>query len=139
MQVSLNSYSGRMGILETHLWVPNGITFIYFKLGANYASRKTAQDYKWLSNTEVIDKDLKNFHVDDYLKSLQKWLKHFLLCDLQGHLMRRGFQVMTYIPFLRRANEAKTLDLKNHIFPIDRVLGVNWCIENDVFVFGSWF
>lgn len=42
---------------------------------------------------------------------------------------------MIYILVLRRVKEVKDLDLENDIFFIDRVLGVQWCVENDVFCF----
>lgn len=42
---------------------------------------------------------------------------------------------MTYIAVSRMAKEAKNLDLEHDILPIDRVLGVKWCVENYVFVF----
>lgn len=113
---------------------------------ANYALRKTAQDYKGLYNTEVINTVLKNFYVDDCLKSVKTVTEaSSLLCDLQDLLMRGGFhitkwisnsrEVMTYIPVSRRAKEVKDLDLENDTLPIDRALGVQWCVENDVFCF----
>ncbi|XP_065926161.1 uncharacterized protein [Magallana gigas] len=113
---------------------------------ANYALRKTAQDYKGLYNTEVINTVLKNFYVDDCLKSVKTVTEaSSLLCDLQDLLMRGGFhitkwisnsrEVMTNIPVSRRAKEVKDLDLENDTLPIDRALGVQWCVENDVFCF----
>lgn len=113
---------------------------------ANYALRKTAQDYKGLYNTEVINTVLKNFYVDDCLKSVKTVTEaSSLLCDLKDFLMRGGFhitkwisnsrEVMTYIPVSRRAKEVKDLDLENDTVPIDRALGIQWCVENDVFCF----
>ncbi|XP_062567165.1 uncharacterized protein LOC134229426 [Saccostrea cucullata] len=113
---------------------------------ANYALRKTAQDYKGLYNTEVINTVLRNFYVDDCLKSVKTVSDATsLLFDVQNLLMKGGFhiskwisnrrEVMNCIPFSERAKEVKDLDLDNDTLPIDRALGIQWCVENDVFRF----
>ena len=34
-----------------------------------------------------------------------------------------------------RATEVKKLDLVHDVLPVERVLGVEWCVENDAFQF----
>jgi hypothetical protein len=113
---------------------------------ANYALRRTAQDYEGLYHKEVINTVLKNFYVDDCLKSVKTTHEATsLLCDLQDLLMKGGFhitkwisnsrEVMNCIPLADRSKEVKDLDLDNDSLPIDRVLGIQWCVDSDVFCF----
>ncbi|XP_014673951.1 PREDICTED: uncharacterized protein LOC106814170 [Priapulus caudatus] len=86
------------------------------------------------------------FYVDDCLKSLNS-TKHAisLVKDLQAVLSHGGFhiskwisnsrEVMNSIPASERAKEVKDLDLNQDILPIDRALGVQWCVETDAFRF----
>jgi hypothetical protein len=111
-----------------------------------YALRKTAEDSRGQFNAEIINTVLGNFYVDDCLKSVKNvndaiWM----VKDLQTLLSSDGFKiakwisnsrdVMKPIPMSDRAKEVKDLDLDQHILPIDRSLGVQWCIETDTFRF----
>lgn len=42
---------------------------------------------------------------------------------------------MNSIPVSERAKEVKTLDLDRDTLPIERALGVQWCVESDFFNF----
>jgi len=112
----------------------------------NYALRKTAEDSRGQFNDEIINTVLRNFYVDDCLKSVKNvndaiWM----VKDLQALLSSGGFKiakwtsnsrdVMKTIPMSDRAKEVKDLDLDQNILPIDRALGVQWCIETDTFRF----
>jgi len=113
---------------------------------ANFALRKTALDCKGQFNDEVIDTVLKNFYVDDCLKSVRNTNDAVnLVKDLQALLKRGGFriakwmsnsrEVMRSIPVSERAKAVKDLDLDQDTLPIDRALGVEWNVELDVFCF----
>ena len=64
---------------------------------------------------------------------------------LKDLLMERGLHIgnwisnirdfMSLVPVLDRAKEVKDLDLDNGILPIDRSLGIRWCVKSDVFCF----
>ncbi|XP_014665117.1 PREDICTED: uncharacterized protein LOC106807320 [Priapulus caudatus] len=113
---------------------------------SNFALRKTAQDCKEQFNAEVVDTVLRNFYVDDCLKSLKSVDSAVsLVKDLQALLNCGGFhiakwisnsrEVMSYIPVSERAKEVKDLDLDQDVLPIERALGVQWCVESDAFCF----
>ena len=87
-----------------------------------------------------------NFYVDDCLKSLPaEGEASQLVSDLRALLLRGGFKltkwisnsrrVLETIPVNERAKEAKTLDLNKDGLPVERALGVKWCVESDTFNF----
>ncbi|XP_061191724.1 uncharacterized protein LOC133199952 [Saccostrea echinata] len=113
---------------------------------ANYALRKTARDSEGLFDSEIINTVFKNFYVDDCLKSIKTVDNATgLIKDVQRLLTRGGFHiskwisnnrdVMMSIPISERAKEVKGLDLDYDALPIERALGVQWCVESDVFCF----
>ena len=84
--------------------------------------------------------------MDDCLKSLPKEGETSQLAsDLQALLLRGGFKltkwisnsrrVLETIPEDERAKEGKTLDLIKDGLPVERALGVKWCVESDTFSF----
>ena len=112
----------------------------------NYALRQTAEEGRGHFNDKVIDTVLRNFYVDDCLKSVETVDGAITLVqDLQALLRRGGFRiakwisssrdVMRSIPISDRAKEVKDIDLDQEILPIDRALGVQWCVETDTFQF----
>ncbi|XP_062605642.1 uncharacterized protein LOC134267449 [Saccostrea cucullata] len=113
---------------------------------ANYALRKTARDSEELFNSEIINTVFKNFYVDDCLKSVKNVDYAIdLIKDIQRLLTRGGFHiskwisnnrdVMMTIPISERAKEVKGLDLDYNALPMERAVGVQWCVESDVFRF----
>ena len=95
---------------------------------------------------EVVNSVNKNFYVDDCLKSLpstEEALQH--ASDLRCLLSRGGFRltkwisnsrrVLDAIPEAERAKDVKNLDLTKEDLPVERALGVRWCIETDTFGF----
>jgi hypothetical protein len=113
---------------------------------ANFALRKTALDCQGQFNIDVIDTVLRNFYVDDCLKSVGSMNDAVsLVNDLQAVLGGGGFhiakwisnsrEVMSSIPVSERAKEVKDLDLDQDSLPIERALGVRWCVESDTFCF----
>ena len=113
---------------------------------SNFAQRKTAEDNSDHFPREVVNSVNKNFYVDDCLKSLpstEEALQH--ASDLRCLLARGGFRltkwisnsrrVLDAIPEAERAKEVKNLDLTKEDLPVERALGVRWCIETDTFGF----
>jgi hypothetical protein len=110
----------------------------------NFALRKSATDLEGEFNPEVIDTVLRSFYVDDYLKSVPsvKGAIH-LVKDVKSVLAQGGFhirqwisnsrEVVNTIPVPERAKEVMDLDLNQDAMPIERALGVRWCVESDEF------
>ena len=113
---------------------------------ANFCVTKTAQDNIGNFSREVIDTVLKNFYVDDCLKSVQSSCAAIDLrsqiCEL---LQKGGFRltkwscnckdVLETIPKADRAPTILDLDLNAEELPIERTLGVQWNMETDMFIF----
>ena len=113
---------------------------------ANLALRKTAEDNRHSFPPDVINTVKRNFYVDDCLKSLpgeQKAVEHVgSLCTL---LSRGGFKltkwvsnsrgVLQAIPEKERAKDIKDMDIRKDELPVQRALGVQWCVESDSFRF----
>ena len=113
---------------------------------ANYALRHTADEYEKMFGLEVANTLRRNFYVDDMLKSvpteddavsLVKGVKS--LCAKGGFNLTKfvsnGRKVMEAIPEKDRAKEIKGTDLSKDKLPIERALGVHWCVESDTFKF----
>ena len=87
---------------------------------------------------------LKDFYVDDLLKSVKSVVKGGSLADEITRLLNEaGFRltkwmsnsrdVLAMIPEGERAKPTLNLDLDN--LPVERTLGVQWDVENDVILF----
>ena len=113
---------------------------------ANFAVRKNAEDHKHEFPSDVISTVLKNFYVDDCLKSLPSSSEAVRHVDNLRELMSKGGfnltkwisndrKVLESIPLHDRAKNVKELDLTEDVLPVERVFGVSWSVENDKFVF----
>lgn len=113
---------------------------------ANFCLRKTAEDWKGYFSEETVNTVLKNFYVDDCLKSVKSVKEAVILVkDLQRLLDKDGFHISKWIsnsrdvinsiPVSERATEVKTLDLDHDTLQIEKALGVQWCVESDFFNF----
>ncbi|XP_054869314.1 uncharacterized protein LOC129349591 [Amphiprion ocellaris] len=113
---------------------------------ASYALKRCAEDNKDRFDAVAVDTVLHNFYVDDCLKSVaseQEAVK--LHQDLTAICQAGGFRltkwmtnsqnVLSSIPPEDRATEVKDLDLDQDALPIERALGVQWCIQSDEFKF----
>lgn len=109
---------------------------------ANYALKQCAKDHKESFTSEVIHTVLRNFYVDDCLKAVATEDQALALVqDLSALCSKGGFKlskwvsnsraVIASIPEERRAKEIKDLDLDQDVLPVERALGVQWCIESD--------
>ena len=113
---------------------------------ANLALCKTVEDNRHSFSPEVINTVKRNFYVDDCLKYLpdeQRAVQHVgSLCTL---LSRGGFKltkwfsnsrdVLQAIPEKERAKNIKNMDIRKDELPVQRALGVQWCVESDSFRF----
>ena len=109
---------------------------------ANFAMRRNAEDHRHEFSPDVVSTVLKNFYVDDCLKSLPSAtvaIKH--VEELRRLMLRGGFnltkwisndrEVLESIPVEARAKDVKDLDLDNDVLPAEKALGVSWFVETD--------
>ena len=143
------------------LWWPNGDmngTLVEYRMtvhpfGAvsspscsNYTLRKTASKNEADVGTAAAETMHRNFYVDDCLKSVSTKAKaKDLISCLQQACGKGGFRLTKFIcnerdiletvPEEERSKDVKTLDLNYDDLPIERALGVHWCVESDTFGF----
>lgn len=111
----------------------------------NYALRKTAADNE--SDYPVVAETIRrNFYVDDCLRSdTTEEGATKLAQDLKMVCAKGGFRLTKFvsnsralletIPVEERSKETRTLDLNRDMLPIEHALGMQWCVELDVFEF----
>ena len=113
---------------------------------ANLGLKATAED-----NEEDIGKETANFlkndvYVDDGLKSVKTVKDATSLIKSSTEMCKRGGfrlhkfisnrkEVIESIPTGNRAKGIKDLDLDCDVLPMERALGVQWCVETDSFQF----
>nr|XP_021329205.1 uncharacterized protein LOC110439111 [Danio rerio] len=113
---------------------------------ASYALRRTAEDHKDAASPDAVQTVLRNFYVDDCLRSVTtENVAVNLVSDLRALCSSGGFtltkwmsnsrNVLLSIPEEHRASEVKDLDLRRNALPVERTLGVQWDTENDTFTF----
>nr|XP_061785759.1 uncharacterized protein LOC133576497 [Nerophis lumbriciformis] len=111
-----------------------------------FALRKTANDNKHSFPEEVIDTINRNFYMDDLLKSLPSdEVAVGLISELRSVCQKGGFNLTKWISNSRKVlqsipeeHKSKTLhelDLDRDKLPMERALGLQWCIETDTFTF----
>ena len=88
----------------------------------------------------------RNFYVDDCLRSVSTEVRAKEQIDGLRHVCAKGIfrltkfmcnrrSVLESIPEEERSKDVKTLDLNYDELPIERALGVQWCVESDTFRF----
>lgn len=113
---------------------------------ACYALRKTAKDNQALFPAEVIQTVKQNFYMDDCLKSMSSEEEAIkMIKDLTAVCQRGGFHLTKWVSNSRkvlrtiieehRAKDLHELDLDRDNLPLERALGLQWCIESDAFQF----
>lgn len=113
---------------------------------ANYALKATATKYKETYGKEAADFVKDDFYVDDGLKSVRTAEDAFALIDSSRKLCKEGGfnlhkfacnekSVIVQIPEDIRAKDVQDIDLKFEPLPIERTLGIEWCLESDTFRF----
>lgn len=113
---------------------------------ASFALLKCAEDNQAAFSSEATNTILRNFYVDDCLKSVGSEEQAVaLIQELRRLCAAEGFHLTKWISNSRavlasiheddRAKEVKELDLEKDCLPIERALGVQWCVESDMLKF----
>ena len=112
---------------------------------ANFALKKTAEDNREQFGNEAADTILRNFYVDDMIKSTDEEEGAVsLLSGVQNSCKEGGFnltkvvsnshKVINSTPIDKRAASLKEFESCTKL-PVERALGVVWSVENDSFGF----
>ena len=113
---------------------------------SNFALKTTADDNEAAIGSTAAEFLRRNFYVDDGLKSVASIEEAVELAkDIKEMCKRGGFnlhkftsnrkEVIEQIPVSDRAEGIKHLDFSREALPMERALGVQWCIESDAFKF----
>lgn len=113
---------------------------------ACHALRMTADDNQTDFSSAVIETVKRNFYMDDLLKSLASMEDAIsMVRDLISICSRGGFSLTQWISTSRevlqslsedfKSKTLQELDLDRDKLPLDRALGLQWCIETDTFKF----
>ena len=112
----------------------------------NLALHRTAENAATKYGPRVKNTILRNFYVDDCLKSVDNEDTAMqLIEDLRGTCQDGGFhlrkfscnrrRVLESIPEEERSKEVQTKNLDYEDLPVERTLGMEWSVESDKFVF----
>lgn len=107
---------------------------------------KTAEDNCSKSTVEAVNTVFKNFYVDDCLKSVSSAAQAVALhSDLTNLCASGGFcltkwasnshALLASVPESERIAGVRDMYLSKDALPVERVLGVLWCVNSDVFKF----
>ena len=113
---------------------------------ANFALKSTANDYESEFGVAAAGCPRNDFYIDDGLKSVPSIDEAVtLISDVKQMCKSGGFNlhkfvsnskdVIRRIPESDKADGVKELDLDLDSLPLERALGVQWCIESDCFQF----
>ena len=117
---------------------------------SNFGLKQIATDNADEFGQEAAEFIHKDFYVDDGLKSvateeeaIDLIVKTKRMCE-RGCLHLHKFvsnsrKVMQVVPAEDRAKDVKELNLLQDTLPIEKALGVQWCIESDTFQFRMTF
>ena len=109
-----------------------------------YTLRRTALDHRDSYDDITVDTVVKDFYVDDCLKSLEEEQQAIrLVKQVQELTSRGGFRLTKWVSNSRAVMETidkddqgkqlKALDLNFEALPTERALGVCWNVESDCF------
>ncbi|CAM1293993.1 Uncharacterised protein r2_g327 [Pycnogonum litorale] len=113
---------------------------------ANWALRETARQCRAQFGDEVAETICSAFYVDDCLRSVSSISEAISLIDGLRRALKKGEfnlkkftsnsrEILEAIPKDLRAENLQIIDLDRDKLPIERALGVFWCIENDKLCF----
>ena len=113
---------------------------------SNYAFRRNGVDNSNRYGIDALETILKNFYVDDCLKSVEdeKYAIDLIrrvmaMCAAGGFNLTKFIcnrrNVLMSIPDSHRREGVKDADLVNEELPTERALGVSWGVEKDVLCF----
>ena len=106
---------------------------------ANFALKRTADNFEELFGSEPAKFVKEDFYVDDGLKSVPSAVQASTLIESTKCLLAKGGfnfhkfisnskNVIKAIPKEQQASSIKELDLSRDVLPIERALGVQWCV-----------
>ena len=110
----------------------------------NFALKKTAEDYEKELGSQPAEFLRRDFYVDDGLKSVATARDAKKVISKTKEMCHRGGfnlhkftsnrrEVIEAIPTEDRVKGIKELNLEKDELPIERALGISWCIESDCF------
>ena len=113
---------------------------------ANFGLKKAADDGEEEFGNDATSFIRRDFYVDDGLKSVPTAQKAVDLikssqkiCATAGlklhKVISNNKEVLKAIPAEERAKDVKDFDFEKDHLPMERALGVTWCVENDHFKF----
>lgn len=113
---------------------------------ANLVLKTTADEYEEMYGKEAANFVRNEFYVDDGLMSVPSVTKALEVIDKSKELCKKGGfnlhkfvsnsnEVLSRIDPQNRATSVKDLDMAKLNIPVERTLGVQWCIESDCFQF----
>lgn len=113
---------------------------------ANFALKRIATDHEEEFGQDAANFVRDNFYVDNGLKSVPTVAEAVKLIESTRKLCTKGElrlhkfssnsrEVLETIPEDERAKGLKNLDLHQSSLPMERALGVQWCMETDLFQF----
>ena len=113
---------------------------------ASFALKQIASDYEQVHGIAAKEFIHRNFYVDDGLKSTETVQEAVELVSRARKLCAEGGirlhkfcsnsrEVLESVPPEDRAKGIKNLDVLCDILPVERTLGVQWCVESDEFQF----
>ncbi|XP_006817264.1 uncharacterized protein LOC102809835 [Saccoglossus kowalevskii] len=113
---------------------------------ANFALKTTADVNGDESNLEAADFVRNDFYMDDGLKSVPDPTQAINLIESCSQLCAKGGfklhkfasndkRVVENIPVDLRAKDIQSFDICHDNLPVERALGVYWCLESDTFQF----
>lgn len=113
---------------------------------ANFALKRTADDFKELFSSKPAKFVKEDFYVDDGLKSVPSVIQASAVIESTKSLLAKGGfnlhkfisnskEVIKAIPKEQRASGVKELDLSRDVLPIERALGEQWCVQSDALQF----
>ena len=109
---------------------------------ANFGLKKAADDGEEEYGNDAASFIRRDFYVDDGLKSVPTAQKAVDLikssqkiCAKAGlklhKVISNNKEVLKVIPAEERAKDVKDFDFEKDHLPMERALGVTWCVEND--------
>ena len=113
---------------------------------ANFGLRQVASDFATDFGEDVRDFIHQEFYVDDGLKSLPTVQQAVDLISRTKQLCEKGGlhlhkfvsnsrEVLKTVPEEDRAKNVREINLLHDDLPLERALGVQWCVESDAFNF----
>ena len=110
----------------------------------NFGLKQTADDNQEMFSEEAVRTLMRNFYVDDCLKSIKGEMEAIsLVSELRTLLSKGEFQLTKWISNSRRVIESaptseRAISVKDHLLnqlPCEYALGTRWDVETDTFGF----